>query len=90
MGLMIGADVIIEYKPATYEILDITYNAGGGEDSNKDAAMRPLEMTDQEKSDLVAFLESLSGEALTGPEYVWSEAYPDEYPVIEDWLNQSN
>ncbi len=75
---------------ATLEDVVDFYNAGGGEDSNKDAAMRPLEMTDQEKSDLVAFLESLSGEALTGPEYVWSEAYPDEYPVIEDWLNQSN
>ena len=66
------------------------YNNGGGEDSNKDPAMRPLEMSDQEKTDLVVFLESLSGEALTGPEHVWTEAYPDEYPVIEDWLNQAN
>ncbi len=66
------------------------YNAGGGDDSNKDAAMRPLEMTDTEKANLVEFLKSLSGEALTGPEFVWADGYPDEYPVIQDWVNQRN
>jgi len=75
---------------ATLEDVVDFYNAGGGEDSNKDSAMRPLEMTDQEKSDLVAFLKALSGEKLTGPEFVWSEPYPDEYPVIEDWVNKRN
>ncbi len=66
------------------------YNKGGGEDSNKNPAMKPLNMTDQEKTDLVEFLKSLSGEPLTGPEYVWSEPYPEEYPVIADWVNQPN
>lgn len=75
---------------ATLEDVVDFYNAGGGEDSNKDPAMRPLEMTDQEKSDLVAFLKALSGEKLIGPEFVWSEPYPDEYPVIEDWVNKRN
>lgn len=66
------------------------YNVGGGEDSNKDSAMRPLEMTDTEKANLVEFLKSLSGEALTGPEFVWADGYPEEYPVIQDWVKQSN
>ncbi len=78
-GMMASLSDVVEF-----------YNNGGGEDSNKDSAMRPLEMTDQEKADLVAFLESLSGDALTGPEHVWTEAYPEEYPVIEDWVNQAN
>ncbi len=75
---------------ATLEDVVDFYNAGGGEDSNKSAAMKPLSMSDQEKSDLVAFLQALSGDALTGPEHVWAEAYPEEYPVIEDWINQAN
>ena len=36
------------------------YNAGGGESPNKDAALRPLGLTDAEKDDLVAFLQSLA------------------------------
>jgi len=75
---------------ATLEDVVDFYNAGGGEDSNKDSAMRPLEMTDTEKASLVAFLKSLSGEKLTGPEFVWTEGYPEEYPVIEDWVNKPN
>lgn len=66
------------------------YNVGGGEDSNKDSTMRPLEMTDMEKADLVEFLKALSGEALTGPEFVWADGYPEEYPVIQDWVKQPN
>jgi cytochrome c peroxidase len=66
------------------------YNKGGGEDSHKDAAMKPLNLKDQEKKDLVAFLKALSGDKLTGADYVWSEKYPDEYPVIADWNNKPN
>ena len=75
---------------ATLEEVVEFYNAGGGADSNKDAAMKPLNMNDQEKKDLVAFLNALSGDKLTGPEHVWTEAYPTEYPVIADWANQKN
>lgn len=71
------------------EVVDF-YNAGGGKDSNKDLAMKPLNMSDKEKSDLVAFLKSLSGEKLTSAEYVWKEAYPTEYAPIEDWNNKPN
>ena len=39
------------------------YNAGGGTSENKDAALRPLSLTDSEAADLVAFLESLASPA---------------------------
>ncbi|MCK5916775.1 MAG: c-type cytochrome [Cocleimonas sp.] len=71
------------------EVVDF-YNKGGGEDSHKDAAMKPLNLKDQEKKDLVAFLKSLSGDKLTGADYVWSEKYSGEYPVIADWNNKPN
>jgi cytochrome c peroxidase len=38
------------------------YNKGGVPNKNLDANIKPLHLTDQEKSDLVAFLKSLSGE----------------------------
>ena len=75
---------------ATLEDVIDFYNAGGGADSHKDAAMKPLNMTDQEKKDLLAFLQALSGDKLTGAEHVWTEKYPTEYPVIADWANQKN
>lgn len=36
------------------------YNKGGGEAANKTALIKPLKLSDQEKRDLVAFLEALS------------------------------
>ena len=66
------------------------YNAGGGSDRNKDPALRPLGLTTQEQINLVAFLEALSGTPLTGEEFVWSEAIPADYPVIEDWRETRN
>ena len=39
------------------------YNTGGGTSENKDAALRPLGLTDSEAADLVAFLESLASPA---------------------------
>ena len=39
------------------------YNAGGGSSENRDAALRPLGLTDAEAADLVAFLESLESPA---------------------------
>ena len=66
------------------------YNGGGGNDPNKDPMLEPLELTTQDQIDLVAFLESLSGEPLTGPAFVWEEAIPSEYEVIENWLETRN
>ncbi|NOI80857.1 photosynthetic protein synthase I [Vibrio tubiashii] len=65
------------------------YNKGGGEDSNKDPRIKPLNLTATEQQALVAFLESLSGEALTGPQYVWLE-YDFDYEYTEDWNNARN
>ena len=38
------------------------YNKGGEPNPNIDEEMRPLHLTDQDKKDLVAFLQSLTGE----------------------------
>jgi cytochrome c peroxidase len=42
------------------EVVDF-YNAGGGDQQPKSVLLRRLNLTEQEKSDLVAFLESLTG-----------------------------
>ena len=66
------------------EVVDF-YDGGGGEADNKDPALQPLGLADDEKADLVAFLESLTGEPLTGEAFVWSEKWSGEYPVLENW-----
>ena len=66
------------------------YNAGGGDDANKDPAIKPLGLTFVEQQDLVAFLESLSGDPLTTPEFVWDGEISTNYPAIENWREQSN
>jgi len=66
------------------------YNNGGGKDSRKSDMVKPLNLSGQEKKDLVAFLEALSGDPLTGSGFVWSEEYPAEYPVIENWRQVRN
>lgn len=66
------------------------YNAGGGEDVNKDARIIPLGLSSSEESDLVAFLEALSGDPLTGPEYVWEGNVTTNYVAIENWREQEN
>lgn len=45
------------------EVVDF-YDRGGGDDPYKSEMMKPLGLTDPEKSDLVEFLKSLSGEEL--------------------------
>ena len=40
------------------------YNDGGGEDPNKDALLRPLGLEPEEVADLVAFLDSLTGDPI--------------------------
>jgi len=74
----------------TLEAVVEFYDRGGGKDPNKDPQLKPLRLTASEKKDLVAFLEALSGEPLTGKEFVWSEPYPEEYPVIADWRKVRN
>lgn len=66
------------------------YNQGGGKDRNKSNLLKPLKLTKSEKSDLVAFLEALSGNKLTSDKYVWKGDYPAEYPVIENWTQVRN
>ncbi|MCG8355406.1 MAG: hypothetical protein MI920_07540 [Kiloniellales bacterium] len=66
------------------------YNAGGGSDPNKDPRLKPLGLTGEQQAALVAFLEALSGDPLTGPDHVWAEEIPLDYPVIADWRNTKN
>jgi len=66
------------------------YNRGGGKDRNKSDLLKPLNLSDAEQRDLVAFLESLSGRPLTGAKHVWIQKFPEEYPVIENWVEARN
>lgn len=59
---------------ATLEEVVEFYNAGGGNDSNKDAALKPLGLTAEEKAALVAFLQGLSSD--TSP---YADAQPAKY-----------
>lgn len=66
------------------------YNAGGGDDPNKSPQIKPLGLSFTEQKEVVAFLESLSGDPLTSPEFVWEGEIPTNYPAIENWREQSN
>jgi cytochrome c peroxidase len=66
------------------------YNAGGGDDPNKDPLIQPLGLSFLEQQDLVAFLESLSGDLPNTPEFVWEGKIPTNYPAIENWRDQAN
>lgn len=70
------------------EVVDF-YDAGGGADALKDPRLEPLGLVPSEKSDLVAFLEALSGESFDTDAYVWREDDFD-YALIEDWRNVNN
>jgi cytochrome c peroxidase len=71
------------------EVIDF-YNRGGGADPNKDPRVKPLRLSKEERESLVAFLEALSGDRLTGPEHVWKDKIPANYVAIEDWLKKRN
>ncbi|GLQ70664.1 photosynthetic protein synthase I [Vibrio penaeicida] len=73
----------------TLEDVVAFYNQGGGEDSNKDKRLKPLNLSAQEQSDLVAFLSSLSSEPLTSDKHVW-KANDYNYQLISDWRNVKN
>lgn len=73
----------------TLEDVVAFYNQGGGEDSNKDKRLKPLNLSAQEQSDLVVFLSSLSSEPLTSDKHVW-KANDYNYQLISDWRNVKN
>ena len=65
------------------------YDAGGGDEPLKDARLKPLGLVPSEKADLVAFLESLSGDSFDTDAYVWREDDYD-YQLIENWQDARN
>jgi cytochrome c peroxidase len=66
------------------------YNDGGGDVANKDPRLKPLGLSAQEQADLVSFLESLSGEPLTGPAFVVPEDESFDYEASENWPQVRN
>ena len=70
------------------EVVDF-YDRGGGNAANMDKRLHPLSLSDEEKTDLVEFLKSLSGNSFDVPDYNPGEI-DTEYPVIVDWRNQKN
>jgi cytochrome c peroxidase len=75
---------------ATLKDVVAFYNKGGGNDPNKDTRLKPLGLSAQEQANLVAFLESLSGDLLTGPEHVYGERISQKYYPIPNWLSVKN
>lgn len=73
----------------TLEDVVAFYNAGGGQDSNKDQRLKQLNLTWKEQKALVAFLESLSSEPLTSEKHVWTKS-DYNYAPIADWQNAKN
>lgn len=65
------------------------YDQGGGNHPNKDSRLRPLGLIPSEKSDLVAYLEALSGDSFDTDEYVW-RADDYGYTLIENWRETAN
>ena len=65
----------------------VFYNNGGGHDDVMPNELKPLGLTTQEQSDLLAFLESLSSKT---PVTVAKVKVNQEYQPIENWLDQKN
>lgn len=66
------------------------YNNGGGKDPNKSKMLKKLGLSKSEQGDLVAFLEALTGDPLTGPDHVWPGNITTNYDPIADWRNVPN
>ncbi|MCP5037647.1 MAG: c-type cytochrome [Rhodobacteraceae bacterium] len=66
------------------------YNGGGGDDPNMDTRIQPLDLNAGEQADLVAFLESLSGDPLTSDEHVWPDKINVNYTAFDNWLEARN
>jgi len=71
------------------DVIDF-YSKGGGDDPNKDPRLKPLNLSTDEKADLIAFLMSLSGDPLAGKEFVWTREIPKDYQPIADWRAVDN
>ncbi len=71
------------------EVIDF-YDRGGGTDANKDPRIKPLGLSRAERTDLVAFLEALSGDPLTGSDHVWKDKIDVNYKPIADWRKARN
>lgn len=71
------------------EVVDF-YNRGGGTDPNKDPLLKPLRLSKKERGDLVAFLEALSGDRLTGPSFVWKGKISANFELIKNWRKVRN
>jgi cytochrome c peroxidase len=52
------------FTPSHRETVIEFYNEGGGEVENKDPLLKPLNLKDEEKDDLIAFLDSLTGDPI--------------------------
>jgi cytochrome c peroxidase len=72
---------------ATLEDVVAFYDRGGGKDDPLPSEVAPLGLTASEKSDLVAFLESLSSET---PVTVEKIRVPQKYQPIDQWVQVHN
>ena len=63
------------------------YNRGGGHEDPLAGELQPLDLSDNEKQDLIAFLESLSS---ANPVTVEKVDIPEEYEPIPNWLEVKN
>ena len=70
------------------EVVDF-YDAGGGDDPLKDPRLKPLGLTPEEKGDLLAFLEALSGETFDTDNFVW-RADDYDYKPVRNWRKAPN
>ncbi|MEH6822798.1 MAG: cytochrome c peroxidase [Motiliproteus sp.] len=66
------------------------YNKGGGEDRNKDSRLKPLNLSQQDQTDLLSFLKALSGDPLTSEVHVYKDTQSYGYQVIPDWKRARN
>jgi len=63
------------------------YDQGGGKDDPLATELKPLGLSAGEKTDLVAFLESLSSAT---PVTVEAVVVPKEYQALPDFLHEKN
>jgi len=74
--------------PTLESVVDF-YNEGGGEAINKDPRIKPLGLTSAEKTSLVEFLKSLSGEDLGIRAADFAEEKMPSYE-LKKWIGESN
>ncbi len=77
-GMMTTLEAVVDF-----------YNSGGGEAKNKDSRIKPLGLSTGEKSALVAFLNSLSGDDLGIRSADFTEDKMPKYELMQ-WLGKDN